>query len=93
MSVAKWFLIPALCAAITFGTASTALAAGKHHRAKSVAAKKVTKRAAMSKTLKAPKKRRPAVKKKASHLKPASHSLKHSSLESTVQGSARTVVA
>ena len=79
MSVAKWFLIPALCAAITFGTASTALAATKHHRGKPAAGKTVAKPAAMSKTHAAPKKHKPAAKKKSARnkLKPASHAVKH----------------
>ncbi|MCY3017738.1 MAG: hypothetical protein NTW87_01725, partial [Planctomycetota bacterium] len=54
MSISKLFIVPAFCAAVAIGTASTTLAATKHHRAKPVAGKTVTKPAPMSKTVAKP---------------------------------------
>ncbi len=48
MFAAKWFVVPTLCAAIALGSASSALAARKHHSARH-GKKPVT----MSKTVKA----------------------------------------
>jgi hypothetical protein len=95
MSVAKWILIPALCAAITLGTASTALASGKHHRHKPAAGKTVAKPVAMSKTHATPRKHKPTVKKKAGPHKvlPVSHSAKRNHLLGHAQNHARTVMA
>ncbi|MGD0090957.1 MAG: hypothetical protein ABSE73_13650 [Planctomycetota bacterium] len=85
MSAARWFLIPAMCAAIACGAASTALADGKHHAAKPAAGKTVKKPVAMSKTHATPKKHKPAVKKNRKSLKPASHSVKRSVPKSQLQ--------
>ena len=76
MTGSKWFLVPALCAAIAFGTASSALAAGKHHAAKPAAGKTVKKPVAMSSTHAKPRKHKQTRRKKTHGHKPAACSTK-----------------
>ena len=83
MIISKMLLIPTLCAAMAFGTASEAMAAGKKHapkKHKAVAASKVAaKPAAKSVAKKAPVAASKSVKApgKKVAFAPASHPVKH----------------